>query len=160
MKTPKYFFYHGDLCKRINLNKGSDLVTCWNFPKHKVEKYVYSDVLRNGERAWTTSEVGKMVNRQRWAIARAYEEGHINKPQHKYAMPSEEFIGYMWSEKDILDLHEYFSNVHYGRPRKDGLITPKAMPSRRELRAMLHNGTVTYVKDENDNFVPTWQAMM
>lgn len=160
MRTPRYFFYHGDLCKRLNINRGADVVTCWNYPKHRMEKYVFSDVLRNGERAWSTAEVTKLINRQRWAIATAYEDGHIERPQNTYGIETGEFFAYKWSEKDILALHEYFTTVHWGRPPKDGHITPKALPTRSELRAMLHNGTVTYVKDENDNFVPTWQAIL
>lgn len=155
---PKYFFYNGNLCRKIRVNRPADLIHCWNYPEHKFEQYVYSDVLRNGDKAWTTAEVQKMVNRKRWAIANAMNEGHIKRPQHTYGLETGEFFSYKWTEDEILDLHAYFASLHHGRPRKDGFNTPKALPTRAELRAMLRNGTVTYVRDGDGKFIPTWQS--
>ena len=157
--TPlRYFFYRGDLHKKIHINRPNDVITAWNYPKGKAEKYVYSDVRMNGERAWTTKQVCEFVNRSLRTINNLIYDGDIRTPQHSYGLDENRNTGgWFWSEKDIMDLHAHLSNVHYGRPRKDGRVTPKDMPSASELRAMIRQGTVLYVKS-GDTFIPTWRA--
>ena len=86
------------------------------------------------------------------------KNGDIRRPQASYSLDeNRNEHAYFWSEKDIMDLHAYLSSVHFGRPRKDGLVTPKDMPTASELRAMIRQGTVLYVK-VGEQFVPTWRA--
>jgi hypothetical protein len=160
-KLPKlnYFYYRGDLHKKYHINRGKDVVTAWNYPKGKMERYVYSDVRRNGEKAFTTKQVCAMVQRGRTVVEMAIVNGMIPAPQQTYGVDeNRNKFAYYWSEKDVMALHEYLQSVHYGRPRKDGLITPKAMPSVAELRAMMRQGVILGVQGENGEFIPTWQA--
>lgn len=154
----RYFFYRGDLHKKIHIHRPNDTITAWNYPKGKLEQYVYSDVRRNGERAWSTRQVEEFVNRSQRTIKSLIANGDIRKPQSTYGLDeNRNEYAYYWSEKDIMDLHAHLSNVHIGRPRKDGRVTPKDMPTASELRAMIRQGTVLYVK-QGDKFVPTWRA--
>jgi hypothetical protein len=157
-KPLNYFFYRGDLHKKIHINRPNDVIVAWNYPKGKTERYVYSDVRRNGERAFSTKEVCQLVNRK-WRIIMKYiSQGMIREPQHTYGLDEKRnTYAYYWREQDIMDLHAYLCTVHYGRPRKDGRVTPKDMPTASELRAMIRQGTVLYVK-VGDKFVPTWRA--
>lgn len=158
VKPLRYFFYRGELHKKIHINRGDDVITAWNYPKHKVEVYVYSDVRRNGEQAFTTQQVKKMVRRGRAIISKAINEGMIPAPQLTYSLDENRgTYAYYWSEKDIMNLHDYLKTVHIGRPRLDGRVNSGKLPSAAELRAMIRQGTVFYVK-VGDEFVPTWEA--
>lgn len=157
-KPLNYFFYRGHLHKKIHINRPANIITAWDYPAGKMEKYVYSDVRVNGERAFSTQEVGKLVNRKWRAIMQYIERGDIRRPQVTYGLDeNKNEYAYYWREQDIMDLHAYLCTIHYGRPRNDGRVTPKAMPTASELRAMIRQGTVLYVK-QGDKFVPTWRA--
>lgn len=158
-KPLRYFYLNGMLHKKLQINRGKDTIMTWCYPLGKRVAYTYSDVRKNKEPAFTTEEVAAMMNREPLAVHRALGRGDIDPPQAVYAMMDRDrVIKYMWSEEDIMKVHEYFSNVHYGRPRKDGMITSYKMPSKREVRAMIHQETVLYVKNDDGEFVPTWKA--
>ena len=157
-KPLNYFFYRGDLHKRLHINRPNNVISAWNYPKGTVEQYVYTDVRASGERAFSTQEVCKMVNRKRRVVQSYIDDGLIRRPQNTYGLDeNKNEYAYYWREQDIMDLHAYLCTVHYGRPRNDGRVTPKAMPTASELRAMIRQGTVLYVK-VGDKFVPTWRA--
>lgn len=158
VKPLRYFFYRGDLHKKIHIHRPNDIVIAWNYPKGATERYVYSDVRRNGEQAFSTRQVEQMIGRSQKTIKNAIRDGMIRAPQRTYGLNEERNgYAYYWSEKDIMELHDYLKTVHFGRPRKDGRVTPKQMPTASELRAMIRQGTVFYVKS-GDEFVPTWRA--
>lgn len=153
-----YFFLNGDLHKKIVINRGADTITAWNYPREKKMTYTYSQVIRRHEKAFTTTEVCKLVNRKKATIYEVIDEGHIHTPQYTYGIDENKtFYKYMWKEKDIMDLHAYLSTVHHGRPRKDGLITVNDLPTPREIRALIRNEEILYAK-QGDTFVPTWKA--
>lgn len=158
-KLPALFFLNGNLHRRQFINRGKDMVTTWNYPERKKMVYVYTDVLRRFEPAFTTNEVAKMVGRGRLALDRALRDGMIERPQMTYGLDEKQNpYAFMWNEKDIMDLLEFLSTVHIGRPRKDGVVNPGYLPTPREVRAMIRGeGEVLYVKGEN-GFVPTWRA--
>lgn len=162
-KRPKtqplnYFFYRGDLHKRLHISRPNDVIVAWNYPEGETRRYVYSDVRRNGAKAFSTSEVSKLINRSKRTIKRAIASGAIHPPQRTYGIDEERNgYAYYWSEKDIMDFWDHLRNVHHGRPRNDGMVTPKDLPTASELRAMIRQGTVFYV-ESNGKFVPTWKA--
>lgn len=157
----KYFFLNDRLYKKLEVNRAKDLLTAWNYPDGKKVSLPYTDTLRLYEKAFTTTEVGKMINRTHESIKNAMVVGGIKVPQYVYALtdPDRRVIQYMWSERDILETLAYFSDVHRGRPRKDGGITAAAnLPTPREVRAMIHEeGETLYIKS-GDTFTPTWRA--
>ena len=154
----RYFYLNGNLHKKLHINRATDTIIAWCYPEHRRVAYTYSDVRRQKEPAFTTIQVGKMLNRSRVTIERAMLNGNIEKPQRTYGL-NERKNGYAfyWCEKDVLAAHEYFSTVHIGRPRADGIVTPAPMPTVRELRAMMRDEEIFYVK-HGDTFVPTWRA--
>lgn len=155
---PLYFFLNGDLHRRIHINRPGDSITTWNYPQARLITYVYSDVRRMAERAFTTQQVCDMINRGWRSVIQVVLDEEIRTPQHTYTIDEKRHkYKYMWNEENIMELHAYFASVHRGRPRKDGLITPAPMPSARELRAMIRQESILYVK-QGDEFVPTWKA--
>lgn len=158
-KPLRYFYLNGLLHKKLQINRGKDTIMTWCYPQEKRVAYTYSEVRKRKQPAFTTEEVAGMMNREPLAVYRALGRGDIDPPQHVYAMMDRDRImKYMWSEDDVMRVHDYFSNVHYGRPRKDGMITSYKMPTKREVRAMINQETVLYVKNDDGEFVPTWKA--
>jgi hypothetical protein len=158
-KPLRYFFYKGELHKKIHINRGADIITAWSYPRGHTVRHSYSDVRRNGEKAFSTREVEGFVKRSRRTVKGAIEKGMIAAPQRTYGIDeNRNGYAYYWSEQDIMNLHDYLVTVHIGRPRNDGMITTGNLPSKAELRAAIRQGTVFYVQTESGEFVPTWKA--
>jgi hypothetical protein len=157
--TLKFFYLNGELHKVLSVSKPQDFAVCWNFAQWKRVGYVYSDIRRTHQRAFRMMEVSKMIGRHRVNIEWDILKGNIKTPQRRYSLDGKKKpLGYLFSEENVLDLHDYLLTVHYGRPRRDGKITPKqTLPSRTELKAMMKNDIVTYVKTEDGEFVPVWR---
>jgi hypothetical protein len=155
----RYFYLNGDLHKKLKITRHDDIIKAFNYRKGMVETYLYSHVKRYKEPAFTSVQVAKMLNRKRQTVLLLIMWGDFPPPQKAYPIgdPSYPRSPYYWSEQDIMDLHDYFSTRHSGHPRNDGGITPKPMPSKRELRAMIHDEEIFYVR-VGDEYVPTWKA--
>lgn len=162
-RTLNYFYLevadHGNLLhKKLHINRAQDTITAWCYPLHKRVAYTYSDTLKRKGKAFSTVEVGKLINRSRVSIENAIIRGDLAPPQKTYGLNERKNgFAYYWSEKDVIAAHAYFSTVHRGRPRRDGLVTPGLMPTIRELRAMMRDEEILYVK-QGDTFLPTWKA--
>ena len=159
-KPLRYFYLSGELYKKLHINRPADIIIAWNYTQGKRVGLSYSFVRRRAERAYTTREVAKMLNRTRLSLEKAMLEGHVEKPQMSYnpVTGDTKGYGYKWGEKHIMDAQEHFANRHYGRPRTDGYITPKPLPSQKELRAMLREDEIFYTKTTDGRYVPTWIA--
>lgn len=154
----RYFFLEGELHKVLAINRAQDLLTAWHYREGKTVAYVWSDARKRMGKAFTMQQVSQMIGRHRVNIEWYILRGNIREPQRIYALDGTKKPGkYMFSEKDIFELHDYLLTVHIGRPRKDGKITPGKMPSRAELRGMVNHDTVMYVKTDDDEFVPVWK---
>lgn len=162
---PTYFFLehpeHGPLLhRRLHLNRGTDTLTTWCYPLVKRVVYTFSDVKKQYDPAFTTVETGKMLNRGQLVLERAILRGDITRPQYTYGLDEHKRIyQYMWHEQNILEAHAYLSTIHKGRPRNDGKITPQKLPTARELRAMIRQEEMLYIRNESTGeFVPVWRA--
>ena len=153
-----FFYLNDELHKQLGINRGRDLFYAWNFPRGQRMTYTYSDVVKRKQPALTTKQVADMMGRSKKTLELALRVGAVEKPQFAYTLDqNRKKSKYLWSEKDILDLLEYLSSIHRGRPRNDGLITPAHLPTPREVKAMLHDDNVLYVK-QGDTFIPSWRA--
>lgn len=161
-KVPTYFFLDGSLLKRLHVDRGADLVTCWEYyPEGKIVAHSWSETRRKMKPAFRNSQVVVLLNRTRISIENAILRGDIRPPAKLYSLEPDRKPGrYMWSEANVMEARDYFSTVHYGRPRKDGRITSKPIPTRAELRAMMEQGTVTYVKTSDGEFIPMFKEIV
>lgn len=159
-KPLKYFYINGDLHKVLRVVRPSDFVEAWNYPQARRVGYVWSDVKKRMQRALTLQEVCKIINRHRVQVELYIINGKIKTPQRIYTLDGDRKPGkYFFSEDDVLDLHDYLLTVHIGRPRKDGQITPRNMPTKAELRAIMKHDLVTYVKTGDNEFQPIWKEV-
>lgn len=154
----RYLFLNGDLHKVLFINRPKDEIKLWNYPKELRVVATYSDVKKRMGKAFTTTEVCAMLMRHKVTVERAILKGELARPQHTYALETGKIFKYMWSEKDIMDAHEYYSNKPWsGKRAGDGSVTPKNLPTARELRAIIRHDTILYAKTD-DGYIPTWEA--
>lgn len=159
-KRVKYFYLNSDLHKVLRIVRAQDYVEAWSYREGKVKGYVWSDVRKRMENAIPLMKVSELIGRHRVQIENYILRGNIRTPQRLYSLDESRKPGkYMFSESDVMDLHDYLLTVHIGRPRADGRITPKNMPSKSELRAMMRHDTVTYVKTSDGEFTPVWKEV-
>lgn len=158
-RFPLYFYLDGKLHKRLVISRATDSIVTWCYPLGKRVAYTYSDVRARKQPAFYTREVAKMINRSVDSLSIAINNGDIPRPQVSYGIDENRHPhAYFWSEQDIMNAYDHFSTVHRGRPRKDGIIKPQSMPTKRELRAIIRNEQILYVKGDDGEFRPVWLA--
>jgi hypothetical protein len=144
-----YFFLNNQLHKVIRLSRAKDEVVAWRYSDKKRVLYSYVDVQKNMENAYTITQVGAILGRHKVTIEEYILQGKITTPQKVYPIsnPDSTWSKFMFSESDILKLHEYILEAGY----------TKNIPSRAELKALLKNNMILYTKTET-GFVPVWKA--
>ena len=158
-KRLNLFFLNGKLHKNLRITRAEDTIETWCYPDSRRVAYTYSDVKRTMEPAYSTKEVAQMLGKHPDTIKHAVEAGGVEEPAIMYTLTTKKHKhAWRWSEKDIMELHSYMLSIHRGRPRKDGRITPQKLPTARELRAMIRQEQILYVRNPDGTFVPTWKA--
>jgi hypothetical protein len=144
-----YFFLNNQLHKVIRLSRARDEVIAWRYSDKKRVLYSYVDVQKNMENAYTIRQVGAILGRHKVTIEEYILQGKISTPQKVYPIsnPDSTWSKFMFSESDILKLHEYILEAGY----------TKNIPSKAELRALLKNNMILYTKTDT-GFVPVWKA--
>lgn len=145
--------------KLIQHNRGLDLLVAWCYQDKCRYSFSYTDIRKYATKAYTLREVQELIGRHREYIYRLIKEGAIPVPERVYTLDGKYKPGkYLASEEYIMELHEYFSTTHVGRPRSDGLITHWGdLPSKMELKAMLKDHRITYVRYQGE-YVPIWKG--
>lgn len=144
-----YFFLNNKLHKVIRSSRARDEMIAWCYPDKKRVLYSYADTQKNMENAYTIKQVGAIVGRHKVTIEEYILQGKIKEPQRVYPIskPDSTWYKFMFSESDILKLHEYILEAGY----------TKDLPSKAELRALLKNNMILYTKTDS-GFVPVWKA--
>lgn len=154
----RYFYLNGKLHKVLRIIRPADLMECWSFQDRKTVTYIWSDARKKMTSAFPLAQVAKMLGRNRVTLELFITNEIIPTPQRIYTLDGTFRPGkYLLSEDDVMGLHDYLLTVHTGRPRKDGRITPRPMPSKAELRAMMRHDVVQGVMSSDGKFIPTWK---
>lgn len=154
-----HFFLNDKLHKKLRIVRAEDTIETWCYPEHRRVAYTYTDVKKNMEPAYSTKEVAQMLDKHVDTLKNAVDAGGIEEPAIVYTLTQRKNKhAWRWSEKHIMDLHSYLLSIHRGRPRKDGRITPQKLPTASELRAMIRQEQILYVRNPDGTFVPTWKA--
>lgn len=153
-KNRRKVFINNELHQIIYINKPANTCTTWNFIQNKQVIYIYKDMKKFAEKAFTIGEAAKAINRHPDRIRHAILNGRLPVPQK-----SGENGKYYFSAKNIEEIRQVFVETHRGRPRKDGIIkTQKGTPTKEELEAILGTRQMLYVKNEKGEFIPIWQS--
>ena len=157
-KRWRYFIYGEKLHKMLAVNRADDEVLAWCYPDHKKIFYSWADVRRNGYKAMTYQDVGNIVGRSAYQV-RWYVYNHrIPKPQQTYSLSTGNRGIYFFTKTDVYNLYEYMRTHHMGRPRKDGGITVRNIPTASEVRRAMESGIFTYARTDDGRYVPIWEA--
>jgi hypothetical protein len=134
----------------LKASRAKDEITAWCYPDKKRVLYSYSQVNKHMENAYSMVQVGKILNKHKITIEDYILEGKIKEPQRIYPIgnPASTWSKYMFSEADILDLHQFILDSGYA----------SEMPSKNELLSILKNNLILYTKTEEGKFVPVWKA--
>jgi transposase len=149
-KDIKYFFLNGKIHKIISSSRAKDQLIAWSYIDKKRMLYPYSEVKKNMGNAYSIAQVASMLNKHRVTVQDYILEGKIKSPQKIYPIGNiseDRWYKYMFSEKDILDLHEYILESGHS----------KNVPSKAELLALLKHSFILYTKTDS-GFVPVWKA--
>lgn len=159
-----YFFVDGKLHKVLAINKGADLLWAYSFADCERRMYSLSTVKRTMQRAYKLSEVAKMLGMHPISIKRAIERGDIERPQRSWNIVDDTYkdirYAYQMSEDEVYKTHDFFSTYHMGRPRKDGWATRKGLITRKDLRALMNNGTIMYMETDDGTMIPVWKEQI
>lgn len=153
----KRFFLNDHLHRVIHTNRSNNEITAFDFIEDKIKVYPLSEVQKKKQSAISVNKLAGFLNRHRKTIHRHIQEGTIPRPQQEYSIENKKPGAFFFSENDCMDIRDFFATIHIGRPRSDGRNTPRDIPTREELRAMIDSGRILYVK-EKDEFVPIWRA--
>ena len=150
LKEVRYLFLNEKIHKTLSLSRAKDQLIAWSYVDKKRMLYPYSEVDKNMGSAYSIVQVASMLNKHRVTIQDYILEGKIRSPQKIYPIGSnseDSWYKYMFSDKDILDLHQYILEAGHS----------KNVPSRAELLALLKHSFILYTKTV-DGFVPVWKA--
>jgi len=148
-KKFRYFFLNNKLHKIIKLSKARDEVIAWCYPDKRRVLYAYSEVNKHKQNAYSVKEVCVLLDKHRVTIEEYILKNKIKTPQRVYPIGNFEskWSKFMFSESEILDLHEYILDLGY----------TKDLPSRAQLIALFKHNIILYTKTDN-GFIPVWKA--
>lgn len=158
IKTPKRrrkTFINDQLHHIIHINIPADIITTFNYEQDKIIRYPYRAMKKSMKKAYSIGEVSKIIKRHPDRIRRGIAAGNI-KDGHKSGPKGKKFF----TDEEIIEIQEFFANVHFGRPRKDGAITPKKQSvTKEEVDAKLGRREVLYVQNDEGDFIPVWRTI-
>jgi hypothetical protein len=145
-----YFFLNSKVHKVLKLSRAKDELIAWSYLDKKRMMYSYAQVDKGMEKAYTIIEVSEILGRHRVTIEEYILQGKVRQPQKVYPIsnPDSTWSKYMFSESDILDIHQFIIDAGHIRD----------LPSRSELQAILKHNLILYTKTEEGKFVPVWKA--
>ena len=149
-KKLQYFFLNGKVHKVIKSSRAKDELIAWCYPDKKRVLYSYSQVQKNMENAYSLKDAGVLLNRHKVTLEEYILAGKTKEPQKVYPIsnPDSKWFKFMFSESDILDIHQFILDAGYLRD----------LPSRTELKAILKHNLILYTKTTDGSFVPVWKA--
>ncbi len=155
----RYFYLDGKLYKHVRIDRHADYMYCQLVEDKSIVGFPYSYVKKNRQGAFTLRQAAAMLNRTKYTLQKHIFVGNIRKPGMVGKNPDVPLSGrFMLSEDDVLDMYELLCTKSIGRPNKKGLPgTPMALPTKSELRAMMRDELVTYVKNKDGEYVRTWE---
>jgi len=144
-----YFFLNNKIHRVLSSSRSKDEMIAWSYLDRKRVLYSHSQVLKNMEKAYSTTQVADLLNKHKVTIEDYILEGKIKMPQRVYPIgkPDSKWYKFMYSESDIMDIHEFILEAGYS----------KNVPSKAELRALLKHSFILYTKTET-GFIPVWKA--
>lgn len=130
------FYLHSDeVFKVLTVSSGTDEVHLESLIDKKQYSVRYGTFIHTYEQVFKVKTIADWLNRSTRSIYRYETNGIINKPK-MYPTTGGRLIRF-YRLKDVFDMHELISELHQGRPRKDGRTINNTMPDIGHLRIQL-----------------------
>lgn len=152
--SKQYFFWNDKPYKVISESRRRNILVAWDIIEKKRVSLPWTDWRRFRKKAFVTSRVAKMFNRNHIRVRLWVSQGHIPPPfkiedvdgiKREFGVTH---VNMLWSEEDIYRVQEYLESTG----RKDA-------PSRAQVEAIINNDKlVQFIQDENGEFIPLWTA--
>lgn len=128
-------YLHSDRIYRVDtVSSGTDEIVLTSVEDGSKYSVRYSVFKYGFKRVWKVGDVAKMIGRSPRSIYRYETKGQIRNP-NRYPSRGGKLVRF-YTKEDILEIHEMISEVHQGRPRKDGRVVNNTMPDRASLLVM------------------------
>jgi hypothetical protein len=157
-KKWKYFFLDKKLYRLVRVIYSRDEAVALCLEDGTMRMFAWSDVRRHASRGFTIGQVSKIIGRTTRQIHNYIMAGEIEAQGMLYAPTDGRPVRRIFSEEDIFDIQEIMSNKHIGRPRKDGLIKPKNVLGKSDVRVAVKHDMQLYARTEDGEFVPVYLA--
>lgn len=128
-------YLHKGKVYRVDLvSRATDEVVLEDITDGAVWEVRYALFVVAFERVWRVGEVAQFIGRSPRSISRYERAGLIDKP--KRVMTKAGKAVRFYTKDDVMKIHAAVSEIHQGRPRKDGRVSNNSMPHKAELVAM------------------------
>jgi hypothetical protein len=156
---PNYFFLNGKLHKKLKVVKTENVVVAFCFFDETQMQYMYSVTCREFQKAYTMSEVAKLVKRPQTEIHKFLKNKLIDRPSgFAYAIRTKQPLNIYWSESEVLNLRDRLYELAPKGP--DGFPRGRfTLVSKAELREAINGDVSYYVKNEEGEFKKVWRAL-
>jgi hypothetical protein len=152
------FFINKELMRLVKSNRASNICYLYNYNKGKEQSMILSDFKRHRKRAFSVITTIKIFKKSRIQFERLIASKTIPAPTGATIGGKREWQKMSdYSADDLFEIRAALANIHIGRPRKDGKITPgKNVPSEKDLRSFIGDAIMLYTKTKDGEFVPVW----
>jgi hypothetical protein len=152
----KVFFINDDLVRVIHINRAQNFIKFYNISQDKDQTMLYTDFIKHRKRAYMKRDVARLLDRSLVQLNRYIYDDMIERPTGSApgGVRAWHHKSY-YSEDYIFKIREMMSNIHRGRPRKDGLTSNNVI-SEQELRIRMGDAMMLYTKNSDGEMVPVW----
>lgn len=153
----KIWYLNGDHVRVYHRDRSSGMITLYNVTQNKLMTILVEEWVKKRMNAYSVKDTAALINRNPKYIAECARRGIIPPPMGaseggKRALRTRSY----YSEDQVYELREIFSERRWGRPRKDGLKTNNKTPTVQELRRRMGVGILQYTRKEDGEFIPIW----
>jgi len=156
-RVKKLYYFNGHLYRVIKHNRGEGVVYAtdvYNSEEQVLLSYV--EFKNKAYNAYTLAGAAKLLNRAKRTIEMLVKAGYVSSVDRVPMGPGRHY--YALSREAVLDVHKVLSMRTGHRPRKDGSVLVKGLPSREELMTEMKNEITLYARNKDGDFVRIWEA--
>jgi hypothetical protein len=130
-----HYLFRDRIYRVETVSSGTDIIVVKELESGKQYETPYSTFAYGYERVFKVGRVADFLGRSSRSIYR-YEQRGLIKKQKMYPVGNGRALRF-YRLDDVLEIHELVSELHQGRPRKDGRIVNNTLPDATTLRMEL-----------------------
>lgn len=138
MRAPikgEFYIFQDEIFKVLTVSSGTDEVIVESLKDKKQYSVRYGTFSNTYEQVFKVKTVADWLNRSPRSIYR-YETNGVIEKATMYPTTGDKMVRF-YRLRDVFEMHELISQLHQGRPRKDGRTINNTMPDIGHLRIEL-----------------------